>query len=121
MASFTAKLLRTAAEKSMEMGLSWKIPEIFTDGGPEHDNEWINELVKSGFIIRTIALTESRFPNSLVEALNRSLKVNCLYNHVLNTFADVQRLVNFYLNQHNEVMPHSAFQGRRLTKCLQVC
>jgi len=108
----TAKLLRKGAENSRKLGLPWKIPEIFTDGGPENDNQWVDKLIASGYIIRTIAQSpQSRFSNSLVEALNRSLKVNYLYNHPLNTFRDVERLVNFYLDQHNNVMPHSAFNG----------
>ncbi len=108
----TAKLLRKGAENSRKLGLQWKIPEIFTDGGPENDNEWVDKLIKSGYIVRTIAQThQCRFSNSLVEALNRSLKINCLYNHPLNTIADIKRLVNYYLNQHNDFMPHSAFNG----------
>jgi putative transposase len=104
-------LLRKGAEASRKLGHPWEIPEVFTDGGPENDNQWVDKLIESGFIIRTIAQLESRFSNSLVEALNRSLKVNCLYNHPLNTFKDVERLVNCYLNQHNTVVPHAAFKG----------
>ena len=93
----TVKLLRAGAENSRKLGLQWKIPEIFTDGGPENDNQWVDKLIEAGYIIRTIAQThQSIFSNSLVEALNRSLKVNCLYNYPLNTFCDVERLVNFY-------------------------
>jgi len=107
----TAALLRCGARRAKELGHDWPCPEVFTDGGPENDNEWMDHLVEIGFIIRTFALTESKFSNSLVEALNRSLKVNCLYNHPLDTYADVKRLVNFYMNQHCYVMPHSAFNG----------
>ena len=30
----------------------------------------------------------------------------------LKTLADVQRLVEFYVREHNTVMPHSAFEGQ---------
>lgn len=107
----TVKLLRRAAKIAERFGFDWPCPEVFTDGGPENDNQWVDHLVARGFLVRTIALIESKFSNSIVEALNRSLKVNCLYNYPLNTFADVKRLVDFYLEQHNRVMPHSAFNG----------
>jgi hypothetical protein len=34
-----------------------------------------------------------------------------LYLHQLDSIATVRRLVGFYVQQHNEVMPHSAFNG----------
>ena len=42
-----------------------------------------------------------------------SLKRQWLYLHLhqLDSMATVRRLVAFYVQQHNEVMPHSAFNG----------
>src|SRR5690606_33773908 len=39
------------------------------------------------------------------------LKHQWLYLHQLDGIATVRRLVGFYVQQHNEVMPHSAFGG----------
>jgi hypothetical protein len=40
------------------------------------------------------------------------LKHQWLYLNTLDSFAAVERLVRFYVAQHNEQMPHSAFRGQ---------
>ncbi len=41
-----------------------------------------------------------------------SLKHGWLYLHQLDTFAALERLVAFYVEQHNTVLPHAAFAGQ---------
>jgi hypothetical protein len=48
----------------------------------------------------------------MIEAFWRSLKHGWLYLHTLDTLAALHRLVDFYVRAHNEVMPHSAFEGQ---------
>ena len=50
--------------------------------------------------------------NSMIEAFWRSLKHGWLYLHSLDSFAALRRLIEFYVTAHNEVRPHSAFQGQ---------
>ena len=45
------------------------------------------------------------------EAFWRSLKHAWLYLHALDNFTALHRLIEFYVTAHNEVMPHSAFEG----------
>ncbi|MFQ5472145.1 MAG: hypothetical protein ACE5FA_04570 [Dehalococcoidia bacterium] len=52
------------------------------------------------------------FSNSMIEAFWRSLKHFRIYLHRLDTAAALRRLVEFYVTTHNEVMPHSAFEGQ---------
>jgi hypothetical protein len=40
------------------------------------------------------------------------LKHAWLYLHTLDSFTALQRLIEFYVAAHNEVMPHSAFGGQ---------
>jgi putative transposase len=56
--------------------------------------------------------TELKFSNSMIEAWWRSLKHQWLFLHPLDTVATVRRLVAFYVDQHNRVLPHSAFRGQ---------
>ena len=42
----------------------------------------------------------------------RSLRHQCLYINSLDSVAALQRLVAFYVRQHNEVLPHTAFRGQ---------
>ena len=48
----------------------------------------------------------------MIEAFWRSLKHGWLYLHTLDGLAALRRLIEFYVEAHNEVMPHSAFEGQ---------
>jgi putative transposase len=48
----------------------------------------------------------------MIEAFFRSLKHSWLYFHTLDSLTALERLVAFYVSAHNEVMPHSAFEGQ---------
>ena len=48
----------------------------------------------------------------MIEAFWRSLKHSWLYLHSLDSITALRRLVEFHVKAHNEVMPHSAFQGQ---------
>jgi hypothetical protein len=41
-----------------------------------------------------------------------SLKHQWIFLHSLDSVTTVRRLVAFYVEQHNRVLPHSAFQGQ---------
>ncbi len=40
------------------------------------------------------------------------MRTDRLYLHSLDSFAAFRRLIEFYVTSHNEVMPHSAFDGQ---------
>ena len=63
------------------------------------DGDQVDELIDAGVLRRLLALTELQFSNSMIEAWWRSLK-------------PVRRLVAFYVDEHNRVLPHSAFRGQ---------
>jgi putative transposase len=48
----------------------------------------------------------------MIEAWWRSLKHQWLFQHSLDSIATVRRLVAFYVEEHNRVLPHSAFRGQ---------
>ena len=52
------------------------------------------------------------FSNSMIEAWWRVLKHNWLFLHPLDSVAKVRSLVEFYVAEHNERLPHSAFKGQ---------
>ena len=47
----------------------------------------------------------------MIEAFWRSLRHQWLYLHELDTMENLSPLVEFYVEQHNAVMPHAAFHG----------
>jgi len=88
------------------------VPTVAADSGVENINGQVDELVKTGVLRRILALVEVAFSNSMIEAWRRSLRHQWLYLHTLESLGGLKRLIAFYIEQHNTVMPHSAFLGR---------
>ena len=87
-------------------------PTVVVDGGVENYNAAVDQVVESGILTRVLAQTEIRFSNSLIESWWRVLKHQWLYLNQLDSVKTVERLVAFYVEQHNTHLPHSAFQGQ---------
>lgn len=105
--SVTAKILIRASSY-----LSDEKPTLLTDGGVENFNGAVDELVASGLLRRLLAMTEIAFSNSLIEAWWRVLKHQWLYLNSLDTVSTLEKLVVFYVEEHNTRLPHSAFRGQ---------
>ena len=69
-------------------------------------------MITTGVLRRVLAFTELKFSNSMIEAWWRSLKHHWLFLHALDSVPTVRRLVAFYVDEHNRVLPHSAFRGQ---------
>ncbi len=87
-------------------------PVVLADSGVENVNAQVDELITTGVLRRVLALTELQFSNSMIEAWWRSLKHQWLFLHPLDSVTTVRRLVAFYVDEHNRVLPHSAFRDQ---------
>ena len=87
-------------------------PVVLADAGVENVNAEVDELITTGILHRVLAFTELQFSNSMIEAWWRSLKHQWLFLHSLDSVTTVRRLVAFYVDEHNCVLPHSAFRGQ---------
>ncbi len=103
----TAEILLAAAK-----GLEHGTPTLLVDGGVENFNGPVDELIRSGLLRRVLARIEITYSNSLIESWWRVLKHQWLYLNTLDSVSAVERLVRFYVQQHNTRLPHSAFQGQ---------
>ena len=103
----TAELLLKASR-----GLVDEKPTLLADGGVENFNSAVDELVDSGLMRRLLAMTEISFSNSLIESWWRTLKHQWLYMNTLDTVQTLEKLVTFYVDEHNTRLPHSAFRGQ---------
>ena len=86
--------------------------EVYMDSGVENLNASVDPLFSEGVLRRVIAQIDVSFSNSMIESWWRSLKHQWLFLHQLDSIATVKRLVEFYVVEHNERMPHSAFHGQ---------
>ena len=87
-------------------------PVVLADAGVENVNAQVDELIATGVLRRVLAFTELKFSNSMIEAWWRSLKHQWLFLHSFDSVTTVRRLVAFYVQEHNRVLPHSAFRGQ---------
>ncbi|MDB4680133.1 DDE-type integrase/transposase/recombinase [Planctomycetaceae bacterium] len=87
-------------------------PTVLVDGGSENYNAAVDEVVESGLLKRVLAQTEIVFSNSLIESWWRVLKHQWLFLHELDSAQTIEKLVAFYVDQHNTHLPHSAFRGQ---------
>jgi hypothetical protein len=85
---------------------------VVADSGSENVNGAVDDLLDGEDLSRVLAQVEITFSNSMIEAFWRSLKHSWLYLHSLDSIAALHRLIEFYVKAHNEVMPHSAFEGQ---------
>jgi transposase InsO family protein len=99
-------------EASRAAARSETTPVVLADAGVENVNAEVDALIETGVLRRLLAFTELKFSNSMIEAWWRSLKHQWLFLHSLDSSATVRRLVAFYVDQHNRVLPHSAFRGQ---------
>jgi putative transposase len=99
-------------EASRSATRSASAPVVLADAGVENVNAQIDELIETGVLRRLLAFTELKFSNSMIEAWWRSLKHQGLFLHSLDSVATVRRLVAFCVDEHNRVLPHSAFRGQ---------
>jgi transposase InsO family protein len=91
---------------------SARTPVVLADAGVENVNADVDALIASGVLCRVLAFTELKFSNSMIEAWWRSLKHQWLFLHQLDSVATIRRLVAFYVQEHNHVLPLSAFRGQ---------
>ena len=87
-------------------------PVVLADAGVENVNADVDALISAGVLRRVLAFTELKFSNSMIEAWWRALKHQWLFLHSLDSATTVRRLVEFYVQEHNRVLPHSAFHGQ---------
>ena len=88
------------------------VPTVACDSGVENVNGKVNALIDTGRLRRVLALVEVSYSNSMIEAWWRNLKNSRLYLHTLDSPTAVEKLVAFYVEQHNNVMPCRAFNGQ---------
>jgi transposase InsO family protein len=103
---------RVLQEAASQISADTRDPIVVADSGSENVNREVDDLLENVDFRRVLAQVEVTFSNSMIEAFWRSLKHSWIYLHRLDTAAALRRLVEFYVTAHNEVMPHSAFEGQ---------
>ena len=124
--NFSRRILAWKLAASLEPGTTCQgltdaadqLPELdgpatlYADSGIENVNGQVDDLLDLGKLQRVLAQVEVSFSNSMIESWWRSLKSNWIYINQLESFAALERLISFYVIEHNTKMPHAAFHGQ---------
>ena len=103
---------KTTCEILKEAGKNLdRMPTVVADSGVENVNARVEQLMTDGLMHRVLAQVEVSFSNSMIEAFWRSLRHQWLYLHSLDSFTQLEQLIEFYVREHNTQMPHYAFVG----------
>jgi putative transposase len=87
-------------------------PQVYMDSGVENINTDVAALIEANTIQRVLTQVDIHFSNSMIESWWRQLKHQWLFLNTLDTIATVHKLIEFYAQQHNGHVPHSAFKGQ---------
>ena len=107
LAPTTACEILTEAARNLDLK-----PTVVADSGVENVNAGVDQLMADGLVHRVLAQVEVGFSNSMIEAFWRSLRHQWLYLHSLESFTELERLIDFYVKEHNTHMPHYASDGQ---------
>ncbi|MCB0408092.1 MAG: DDE-type integrase/transposase/recombinase [Bdellovibrionales bacterium] len=107
--SKTGELLKKAI--GLTTNPSNKKLRLIVDGGGENRSKSVNKLEERGHFNKQVARFEISFSNSMVETLFRSLKHNYLFHQEIRSLTSLKKHVDFWFKEHNEKIPHTAFNG----------
>lgn len=110
-AAETAALIRQA--RSI-VGTDGPGATIIADDGGENtsDNIDVAAALKAGSMSMLIAQVDILCSNSMIERFWLSMKHSFLFTQELDSITALRRFVDFYVDQHNTLIPHNAFQGQ---------
>jgi transposase InsO family protein len=108
--SHTVSLLSKALTKAKELGNNTN-PMILADDGSENSNDAVSSFLSPIGLALKIAQIDIEFSNSMIEAFFKSLKHRYLFNQPFATIESLQEHVEFYVNQHNQVIPQDVLGG----------
>jgi len=106
----TASLIRSAIERAKEFGY-FNTPDVMSDKGSENINSAVRGLVTSNSIRQIIAQLDIQFSNSMIESLFHQLKNRYLYYKDIHQFEKLKEHIDFYMREHNEVIPFASLNG----------
>ena len=87
-------------------------PSVVVDAGCENFGEADALFSEDGRLTRVLAQVDIVQSNSMIESWWLQLKYWWLFLHKLDTLDAVRRLVEFYVGEHNTVIPRAVLRGR---------
>jgi putative transposase len=110
-AAETAGLIRQARAA---LGATEGPVTLIADDGGENarENSHVASALSDTAVALLVAQVDVFSSNSMIERFWSSLKHNFLYDQRLSSITALRRFVDFYVHEHNHVIPHDAFDGQ---------
>ena len=87
--------------------------KVIVDDGSENKGSVVDPVFSDVPVLeRIVAQIQISFSNSMIEAFFSRLKHGWLYINDLRDFATLEKLIAFYVQEHNTSLPHAAFNGQ---------
>ncbi len=83
---------------------------LITDGGPENDNFTVKNFIQNTDVQLIIAQRDVHYSNSMVEAVNKTLKYRHIFPHTVPEALCMNSFINRAVKEYNN-RPHSKLQG----------
>jgi hypothetical protein len=88
------------------------VTQVYIDSGIWNLSKNVDKLFEMGTLERVIAEVDVSFSNSMIRAWWRVLKIGWLFINHLDNIITLRRLIEFHVNEYNQRIPHSAFDGQ---------
>ncbi|MGB5413286.1 MAG: DDE-type integrase/transposase/recombinase [Polyangiales bacterium] len=107
----------TTCEILKEAGKNFdQTPTVVADSGVENVNTGGDRLMADGVIRRLLAQVEVSFSNTMIEAFWRSLRHQWLYLHSLESFTQLEQLIDFCVRDHDTQRPITLLSDKHPTR-----
>jgi len=108
--TFTSALILSAIARAKEFGY-FNVPQMWSDKGSENVNSEVSDLAKRNLIQHVLALVDVQLSNSMIESFFHQLKNRFLYFKGIHMYSQLVGHIDFYVHDHNEVIPFCALNG----------
>ena len=112
----TKELLLLAAQNARSLGFTDN-PVLMSDNGSENINDDVNSVAMF-FQDHLIAQIDIHFSNSMVESFFNKFKNSHLYFRNLDSFERVETEVDYFISEHNNIIPLQALDGANASRDL---
>ena len=108
----TTKTIKEAHEKATAIENNLNV-KLVVDGGPENNNHYVNDFINQSSINikKLVALVDIDKSNSMIEALNKTLKYHYIFPKKPRDLKHLKRTLRFFIHDYNTIRPHGALNG----------
>lgn len=109
----TARTIYEAYNKALNLSATQLDVKLIVDGGPENNNHHVDSFINQSRINieKLVALKDIDKSNSMIEALNKTLKYHYIFPKNPRDLKHLKRTLKYFINDYNKRRPHGALNG----------